>query len=255
MTFVSEVFCIVEEQRRHFFEQGFVILERVIPAEQLEMLRNECDRILVETNKEMDQLGIDFQKLNHRDQRYFFCAYYKSHQVHQFIYSSLMEKICRSFLSDTAYFFYESYVVKSPKKGMEFSWHQDSGYINSEHKPYITCWCALDDVNEERGTIYVLPYVEAGTKVKQPHIRLQEGGIEMVGYFGDASGIPIIAAAGSIVILSSTVFHRSGQNTSNHVRRAYLVDFSCEPIMSSEDKTKLYSMADPFLKDGYRVRD
>lgn len=251
--FSTKTLCISKQQEQQFEEQGFIILERVIPTEHLEMLRSQCDRILKEINEDMNQAQVNIQCLNHRDRRYFFCAYNRAKQVHKFIYSDLMAEICRSFLGETAYFFYESYVVKSPKKGMEFSWHQDSGYIASEHQPYITCWCALDEVNEERGTIYILPYQEAGTKVKQPHILLEEGGIEMVGYFGNASGMPIIAPAGSIVVLSSTVFHRSGKNTSNEIRRAYLVDFSAEPIMSNEDSTKLYSMAEPFLEKGHRV--
>ncbi|MDJ0691331.1 MAG: phytanoyl-CoA dioxygenase family protein [Xenococcaceae cyanobacterium MO_188.B32] len=246
--------CISEKSKQQFYEQGYCILKNAISKKHLEILGDECDRILAVTQEEMEQAKTDIKKLNHRDRRYFFCAYHQSDRVHEFIYSDLMEQICRSFLGDTAYFFYESYVVKSPWKGMEFSWHQDSGYIASKHKPYITCWCTLDDVNQERGSIYVLPYEEAGTRVKQPHFLLEEGGIEMVGYFGDATGIPIIASAGSIVILSSTVFHRSGKNTSDYIRRAYLVDFCLEPIMSYEDETKLYSMAEPFLQNGHRVR-
>lgn len=28
---------------------------------------------------------------------------------------------------------------------------------SNPHKPYLTCWCTLDDVSEENGTVYVLP--------------------------------------------------------------------------------------------------
>jgi ectoine hydroxylase-related dioxygenase (phytanoyl-CoA dioxygenase family) len=246
---------INEKHKQDFIEKGYAILDKAIDESSLQMLRYECDSLREEINNEMDKNHTSVIGLSHRDSRYFFCAYDKSTSVHSFIFSDLTEEICRSFLGDTAYFFYESFVVKCPYKGMEFSWHQDSGYIVSEHKPYITCWCALDDVDEERGTIFVLPYKDAGTKIKQPHTHIEEGAIEMVGYLGEQKGIPIVASAGSIVVLSSTVFHRSGKNTSPYLRRAYLVDFSCEPIMSSEDPTKYYSRAEPFTLNGHRQRN
>ena len=59
--------------------------------------------------------------------------------------------------------------MKGAEQGMKFAWHQDSGYVKwynptTEHKPYVTCWCTLDDVSEENGTVYLLPHSRGGTK-------------------------------------------------------------------------------------------
>ena len=72
-------------------------------------------------------------------------------------------EVCRATLGDTAYLFWEQYVVKGAEAGMKFSWHQDSGYVGyPDHKPYLTCWCALDDMSEENGTVYVMPFSQNG---------------------------------------------------------------------------------------------
>ena len=62
------------------------------------------------------------------------------------------------------FLFNEQWVVKGPDRGIRFSWHQDSGYVKfrdpaTTHRPYLNCWCALDDVDESNGTscrIYVV---------------------------------------------------------------------------------------------------
>ena len=48
--------------------------------------------------------------------------------------------------------FNEQYVVKAADSGMKYGWHQDSGFIPYAHRPYLTCWVALDDVTEANGT-------------------------------------------------------------------------------------------------------
>ena len=145
----------------------------------------------------------------------------------------------------------EQYVVKSAEQGIPFSWHQDSGFIDYPHRPYLTCWIALDDMTEANGTVYLLPYSRAGTRDVVEHVRDQETG-DLVGYFGDDSGDPVIVPAGSIACFSTTLFHRSGPNTTDRVRRVYVAQYSAEPILS-EDGSQPRRLAEPLLVDGKRV--
>ena len=74
----------------------------------------------------------------------------------------------------------------------------------------------------------------------------------MVGYFGDDPGDPVIVPAGSIACFSSTVFHRSGGNTTDRVARAYVVQYS--PSRSSpRSGSRPRHLAEPLLIDGERV--
>lgn len=244
------VSLVTEAHKKQYLEEGYFILENVIPAEHLELLRSECQFFMDRIHREMDSAGTDVLGINHRNSRYFIANCYQERPVlGDFIFSDLMADICRATLGNEAYLFWNQYVVKAAEKGMKFAWHQDSGYVGHDHRPYLTCWCPLDDVTVENGTVYILPYSRAGDRDRVEHVQ-EAGSNDKVGYFGDDPGIPVIVPAGSIAAFSSTTFHRSGMNTTQQMRRVFLPQYSAEPIMN-KDGSKLWGSAVPFL--GSRV--
>jgi hypothetical protein len=56
--------------------------------------------------------------------------------------------------------------------------------------------------------------------------------------------VPLIVPAGTLVIIGSTVLHRSGRNTSDHWRRAFMPQYSTSPAISLEEG-KLVAYAVP----------
>ena len=242
---------ITTEHVRRFRDEGFFVLESVLPQTELELLRSECQRFIDERDREMDRLGVDKLDLDHRGSRYFVHAYGKSPDIERFLRSDLMVEIATAALGDTVYLFNEQYVVKAAEHGMTFSWHQDSGFVEYDHRPYLTCWIALDEVTEANGTVYLLPYSRAGTRNVVEHVRDEETN-DLVGYFGDDPGDPVIVPAGSIACFSTTVFHRSGPNTTDRMRRAYVAQYTAEPLLS-EDRSGPRMLAQPLLVDGKQV--
>ena len=241
---------ITDEQKQQYREEGYFILESVIPESLLELLRGECGTFISQMEERMEQENKDVIGLNHRNKRYFVSNCFRQQpKLREFLFSDLMAEVCRATLGDTAYLFWEQYVVKGAEAGMKFSWHQDSGYVGyPDHKPYLTCWCALDDMSEENGTVYVMPYSHIGIRSWVKHIR-EEGSNDMVGYFGPEKGVPAIVPAGSIVAFTSVNFHSSGTNTTDSMRRAYLAQYSAEPLLS-HDGSRLWGNAEPILRDG-----
>ncbi|HEX9996309.1 MAG TPA: phytanoyl-CoA dioxygenase family protein [Abditibacterium sp.] len=237
-----------------FQRDGYFILENVVPPEHLQLLRDKVMENINRIDAEMEANGVEQIGINQKGSRYFVSAYRNGDQeIGDFIFSDLMAEVTRAALGDDVFLFYEQYVVKAAEKGGKFSWHQDSGYVgHPNHKPYLTCWVTLDDVTEENGTVYLLPYDRAGTRDFVPH-RVDSETNDAVGYFGNDPGIPILAPAGSVACFSSTVFHRSGTNTTDKMRRVYLPQYSAEPLMN-QDGTKLWSLAEPFIQGGERVR-
>jgi ectoine hydroxylase-related dioxygenase (phytanoyl-CoA dioxygenase family) len=242
---------ITPEHARQFREEGFFVLQGTLPPGDLDTLRGECQRFVDERDREMDRLGVDTLDLDRRGSRYFVHAYGKSPDVERFLSSDLMVQIAQAALGGTVYLFNEQYVVKAAEQGMQFSWHQDSGFIDYPHRPYLTCWIALDDMTEANGTVYLLPYSRAGTRDVVKHRRDEESN-DLVGYFGDDPGDPVIVPAGSIACFSTTLFHRSGANTTDRVRRVYVAQYSAEPILS-EDGSQPLRLAEPLLVEGKRV--
>lgn len=246
---MSEI--LTDSQLNQFKEDGFCIVKNVIPQELIARLQDECQRFIKEKDDEMDRKGVEVDEINHKGKRYFIALRYKDSETMQdLIFGKEMEEITRKVLGEDVFLFLEQYVVKAADKGMTFSWHQDSGYLDFDHKPYLSIWCPLDDVTEENGTVYLLPYKDAGVKNRIDHV-LQEGTNDKIGYFGDNPGVPAVLNAGDVALFSSTCFHRSGSNTTNKSRRVLLIQYSAEPIMKNENEPLYW--AEPFVKVGEKV--
>lgn len=249
----TEKLVISDAQKRKYQEDGFFILEKVIPEKELELIRSECLELITEQDKEMEKLGVNELNLSRKNSRYFvFNSYVDRPHLGKFIFSDVMAEICKATIGNTAYLFWEQFVVKgTDKKGAEFTWHQDSGYVDNQHKYYVNAWIPLDDVNEENGTIALLPYSLAGTKEKIEH-KPVSGTNDREGYFGSEKGVIANCPAGSIVVFSSTAFHRSGANNTDKMRRAWALQFSPEIIHNADGSLKGLDVL--FLKDGKCVK-
>lgn len=243
---------ITDEHRRQFQEEGYFILERALSEEQLGILRNSCDCLIEAMHAEMDRLGTDHIHISHRGKRYHIAKQYEqAPRLAEFVFSDLMAEICRATIGDTAFLFYDQYVVKAAEQGMAFSWHQDSGYLGFPHTPYVTCWTAVDDMSLANGTAHVMPFSQIGIRTLVEHVRDEKTG-DKAGYFGEETGVPAIVPAGSVVVFSSLSFHRSGPNTTDQMRRAYVTQYSPE-IIRRPGETDPMHLGVPFLENGRRI--
>ena len=121
-----------EAQQEQFRTDGFCVLDDVVPAGMLRLLRDECATFIRLKDEEMDRAGTDTLGISHRGSRYFVSnCHLVRPQINGFLHSDLMTGICRDTLGPDAYMFYNQYVVKGAEAGMKFSWHQDSGYVNA----------------------------------------------------------------------------------------------------------------------------
>ncbi len=238
--------------REQFREEGYFLLENAISEEHLQILRDSCDCLIGLMHEEMDRVGTDHIHISHRGKRYHIAKRFaEAPRLSEYVFSDLMAEICRATIGEDAWLFYDQYVVKCAEKGISFSWHQDSGYLGFPHTPYVTVWAAVDDVSIENGTAYVLPFSTVGIRTLVEHVHDPETG-DKVGYFGKELGVPIVVPAGSLAVFSSLSFHRSGPNTTERMRRAYVTQYSPTPIVKP-DGSGLLHLAVPFLREGERI--
>jgi hypothetical protein len=245
-------FQIAAQQMRQYRDDGYFILESALPAAQLELLRNECELAVAKIDAEMEAHGVEVDGINRKGNRYFIGQPSQERPaLRGVLYGEVMAEICRAVLGENAFVGWEQFVVKGAEKGMKFSWHQDSAYAHSlgavEIPPSVSCWCALDDMSEENGTVYILPYARGGNGKLVPHVRDEEIN-DLVGYFGDDSGIPVIVPAGSIAVFSGLTFHRSGFNTTDKMRRVYLAQYGAGNAKYADGRD--FGRAEPFLEKG-----
>jgi ectoine hydroxylase-related dioxygenase (phytanoyl-CoA dioxygenase family) len=234
-------------QKQQYHTEGYAVFERALPAEHLTILREECQHYMGLMDAELDAEGVTQKGINHKGSRYFIAAYKKDRnpRLAEVLFSPLFRQLCEAFLESLdPRLFVEQYVVKAAEHGAAFSWHQDGGYVGHPHKPYLSCWCPLDEVTVANGTVSLLPYSRAGSRALIPHSKDPATG-DKVGYFGDEQGVAVEVPAGSIVCFSSTAFHRSGVNTTDQLRRVYLAQYSDGPLLKA-DGTAPWNLAEPF---------
>ncbi len=250
----TEQTLVTEAMVQQYTDEGYFILESVIGEQDLELLRSGAQFSMDHLDQRMEEAGVDRLGINAKGKRYFSAMVYRERpELRQFIYGPVMADICRRLLGPQSYLFWEQYVIKAADPDTTFAWHQDSGYVHEDHEPYLTCWIALDDVTEENGSVYLLPYSRSGIRSYIKHIKT-EGVNDEVCYFGSDPGMPVIVPAGSIVCFSSTVIHRSGANLTDRLRRVYLLQYSGEVIM---DKTgeHPHGSFEQFFADGEVVAE
>jgi hypothetical protein len=236
---------VTEDQKRQYREEGFFVLPGVIEPGHLELLRGEAQWVVEHFDNQSGGTHAG------RERRYVYEHTWRDRpSLRRFLFGELMAEICRATIGPDANLFYEQFLIKAAENGKGLSWHQDSGYIGPNHKPYVTCWCALDDMSEENGTVRILPTSVSGIRTFVKHERDPVNG-DLVGYFGRERGIPVIAPAGSIAVFSSYTFHTSGANTTPRLRRAYLAQYAPEPVLNA--KGDPCGTAEPFLKGGRTV--
>ena len=207
------------ENKRQFEEVGFFVLEDLFSDAEIDGVAVELQRYIDETNAQLRQSG---GRGISRPDEIVFTAFIaeKCDAVRTFIKNDTFVEITRELIGDNVRLYWNQAVFKYPETQQEFPWHQDNGYTPLDPEQYYTCWLALSDSTLENGCIWVLPGThKLGT---QPH---SDSEIGRVGYKGDETGVPVPLTKGSMAVFSSLTMHRSGANTTDGVRKAYIVQY------------------------------
>ena len=131
--------------------------------------------------------------------------------------------IARDLLGPEVHLYWEQAVYKQPHSAEPVLWHQDNGYTFVEPQAYLTCWIAITDATLDNGCVTVVPGAHrAGTLAH----RSTPIGFECWGDAGVARAVPV--RAGSIVVFTSLTPHFTAANTTDEVRKAYIVQYAPE---------------------------
>lgn len=124
------------------------------------------------------------------------------------------------------------YIFKQPRIGGEVSWHVDSTYLYTEPLSCIGFWFALEDATLENGALICLPGAH-----KQPlksrflrrDGRLVTERLDATPW-SDGPRVALEARRGSLVVIHGLLPHFSGANQSERSRHAYtlhVIDGAC----------------------------
>ncbi|MCC6848768.1 MAG: phytanoyl-CoA dioxygenase family protein [Deltaproteobacteria bacterium] len=246
---------LTPDERDAFAREGYLVMERALPPDRLGALRAEADHALAWHEGEIAaKKTVD--RLNYVGEHYFIPGRSRERPaLADYLRSALMVECAKAFVGVEAYLFIELFVLKLPHNRVPFGWHQDHGYVDAygygHYAPNLSLWTALDDVTAENGALEVLPFTERRFDAVRAHRQDEHG--NFVADFGSAVGTLLPVPAGSVILMSGLLPHRSGLNRSEGVRRAYLCQFSPRPVLDARDRP--IQMAVPLLRDGVAVRE
>lgn len=151
----------------------------------------------------------------------------RSAAARAFVQHSALVGLCRDLVGPDVNLYWDQAVYKKPEKPRRFPWHQDTGYSFVEPQHYLTCWVALSDVTVANGCPWVLPGVHRGGTLL--HRWVDPIGWEC--FPGEPVGaVAAEVPAGGAVVFSSLTPHLTGPNTTDAVRKAYIVQYAPEGI-------------------------
>jgi ectoine hydroxylase-related dioxygenase (phytanoyl-CoA dioxygenase family) len=149
----------------------------------------------------------------------------RSAAARRFVREPRLVGLARDLLGPDVNLYWDQAVYKKPEKPRRFPWHQDTGYTYVEPQHYLTAWVALTDATVANGCPWVLPGVHrAGTLL---HHWVDPIGWQCVPAEGAIDGaVAAEVPAGGAVVFSSLTPHFTGPNTTDGVRKAYIVQYA-----------------------------
>jgi len=249
---------LTEDQKHHYRQQGYLVLENAIPEQEIAQLKAAALQIV--DNFDIDNNRSVF-KTNDRDSGrddYFFdsaenihCfleedaldekgdlikpAYLAinkiGHAMHDldpvfkaFCQLPIFGQISRDIGLQYPLLWQTMYIFKQPHIGGEVRWHQDASYLISEPATVTGIWIAIEDANRNNGCLWVQPGGHRSPlreiyRVEQGMGELTE--LDSTPWPDTDTGIPVEVSAGSVVIFHDHMPHYSSKNISEHSRHAF----------------------------------
>ena len=210
------------EERRVYDEQGYVVIPGVFPADELEAIDQEIDRVLAEPGN--DAGGIH--------PTWVFQVARKSEMARQFAEDERLLALIEDIVQPGIAIHSTKLVPKPPHSDDVCHWHQDDAYYinpndpNTFSKTRMSVWVPLQDAHERNGGLWVVP--GSHTWGIDPYHMVDTGQCRKVidrEAYAEEHAIPLRVSAGSVVLFSAMLWHHSKNNQTDRVRRAFIVSY------------------------------
>ena len=216
---------LTADQAASFDRDGYLVLPEVFTDDELAPLIEALDRNEAGTDAFLRTLDDERVSIAEAGAITFTVHLVAREPVaRSFALHPVFADLCHDLVGPDARLYWDQAVYKKPEKPRRFPWHQDNGYTFVDPQQYLTCWVALTDATVANGCPQVIPGLHrSGTLV---HRYVEPLGWEIVETHPDAVAAPV--GKGGIVVFSSLTPHLTGPNTTDHVRKAYILQFAPE---------------------------
>ena len=210
-----------QDQREFYFENGYLLLERIVTDDWLERLRSvtrefvDMSRALEKSDAVFD-LEPDHTADNPRLRR--LTSPVEQHEAYwEFASESVVADVAADLVGPDVKFHHSKLNFKWAAGGEEVKWHQDIQYWPHTNYSPLTIGVYMDDVGDEQGPLAVVPGSQDGDLYS-----LYDGKDQWVGSLTDADAkaagadrvVYLPAPAGSLTIHNCRTVHGSKRNES-----------------------------------------
>jgi ectoine hydroxylase-related dioxygenase (phytanoyl-CoA dioxygenase family) len=211
------------EQVAQFDAQGFVIVPSLVDADTVAQVRAEIDRFEEKTAAFLASLDGGRIAIAEAGAITFTTHLVARSPVLRALSAHpTIAGVCADLVGPDVNLYWDQAVYKLPEKPRRFPWHQDNGYAFVEPQQYLTVWLALTDATVRNGCPVVAPgFHRLGTLA---HTYVDPLGWECL--HDPAETVTAEVPAGGAVVFSSLTPHLTGPNTTDEVRKAYILQYA-----------------------------
>jgi ectoine hydroxylase-related dioxygenase (phytanoyl-CoA dioxygenase family) len=240
-------YCLSNEQVRFFDEHGYVHGVRVLSDAQVEVLREELHDLQdphypgnelfheYHSNESTDPARVLFHALG---------AWRIKPGFHDLLWHPAFTVPASQLLRGPVRFWHDQLFCKPAHHGGVVAWHQDYSYwTRTQPMQHLTCWIALDDATHENGCMHYIPGSHRWPL------------LPITGLAGDMQAIRSVLSPeqtrsferpvavelkkGEASFHHPLMVHGSFTNTTDHQRRATVLNAFLDGTLSASDKPLL----------------
>jgi ectoine hydroxylase-related dioxygenase (phytanoyl-CoA dioxygenase family) len=248
--------ALTQAQVASFWEDGFLVVGKVLQDELIEEMRREYDdefSLERRSQRPIRNLAVaeddhDHDEGDQQEMLQFMQISEHNLQFHQLTYHEGILDIIEDLIGPNIQQFHNQALNKPPHHGGPIFWHQDNAYWKCLPANLVSCWLTLDDVDLHNGAMQFIP----GSHLR-PMIHDQAQGSDVLLDMGklvdDSKAVVGDLPAGGITLHHCQTLHRTAPNTTDRQRRALAIHFMTPGTKSARtDETIPVCFSHPMLR-------
>jgi len=242
-----------EDQQKQFKADGYVLMKSLFDAEEIEMLRSTAH-----ADRELDKHSFSRADGEGGKVRLSLWNHPGDTIYGMFARSKKMVDRAEELLGDEVYHYHSKMILKDPRIGGAWAWHQDYGYWYQNGLLYpdlLSVFIAVDKATKENGCLQVIRGSHSMGRID--HVLTgDQAGADMERVDACLERMELVHCEmepGDALFFHSNLLHRSDQNTSENSRWSMVCCYntrSNDPYKESHHPgyTKLHKVDDSMIK-------
>lgn len=222
---MKERASISEDDIRFYQENGFIQVDNVLSAEEVDQVRAALEEALTgDAKQSFNQVGknAEYDKVFHQKVN----LWRDFPALARWVQDEGLAEIARK-LTGSPYvrLWHDHALIKMPGDSKASPWHQDFPYWPMNEPGALSCWLALDDVDERNGCMQFIPGSQNFGTLPPINLVTPEDINQYVPEEKRGNVEPVVCRlkAGSCTFHNGNTFHYAFPNTTDRPRRALVI--------------------------------